>query len=106
MVKFLAVSTDPCNNDRSVNERFARCMRAILGYDQVRLTASLGPGSYLVARAPLGAVKSSNDGERLVAELNRAFPGKRFFVEQRLFDPEAFLLDYKERSAAPIARVA
>jgi len=106
MVHFLAVSTDSPLPDGSVNDSFARCMRAILGYDQVRLTASLGPGSYLVARAPLGAVKSRNDGERLVAELGRVFPGKRFVVEQRLFDPKAFLLDYKQRSSAPVARVA
>lgn len=106
MVQFFAVATEPASAQQALEECIAASMRAALGYDEVKLTAALGPGTYLVARAPPGTVKTPSDGERLVAELRRAFPGHRFVIEKRTFDPIAFLIECDARRTQHAARVA
>jgi hypothetical protein len=66
--------------DRDNAPRYAEVKARILPYCQVLLSQGTSPAALSVRQAPLGAVRSRADGERLIQAMSKEFPGFRFIM--------------------------
>jgi hypothetical protein len=82
--------------DRSTVDRFKDIKGRVLGYAEVDFRVPTGPTSLSLQWAPLGAVRTQEDANRLIETLSTDLPGVNFGIQTFQYSNDRDIVWYQE----------